>query len=325
MAEITAKMVQELRARTGAGIMDCKKALTETNGDFDKAVDLLREKGLAAADKRAGRVAAEGVVETYISADQRAGSLVEVNCETDFVAKNEDFKKFASAIAKQIVESRALYLNSEDAPEGADPATVLFNQPYIEEPTYNVETALKEIIAKIGENISVRRFVRYEIEDGKYGLIDSYIHMGGRVGVLVELTTDKEVSDREALSRVARDLGMQIAAMKPQYVSRDGVPEDVLNREREIYRRTALNEGKPEKILDRIVEGRLGKFFQEVCLIEQEFVKDSDQTVEQFLKQMSQELGANISVARFARFERGEGIEKKQTDFAEEIMAELNK
>lgn len=325
MAGITAKMVQELRARTGAGIMDCKKALSETNGDFEAAVVYLREKGLAAAGKKAGRIAAEGLVETYISDDHLAGSLVEVNCETDFVAKNEDFQKFVSSVAKQIVAQKALYVSSEDAPEGADPASILLNQPYIDDPSKSVETVLKETIAKIGENMAVRRLARYEVEPGKHGLIDSYIHMGGRVGVLVELAVDKEVADREALSRLARDLGMQIAAMKPLYVSREEVPEDVLNREREIYRHTALNEGKPEKIVDRIVEGKLVKFFEEVCLVDQAYVKESDQTVKQLLQQMSKELGANISVVRFARFEKGEGIEKKQGDFAEEIMAELNK
>lgn len=325
MAGISAKMVQELRARTGAGIMDCKKALTETNGDFEAAVVYLREKGLAAAVKKAGRIAAEGLVDTYISDDRLAGSLVEVNCETDFVAKNEDFKKFVSAIAKQIVQSKALYVSSEDAPQGADPATILLNQPFIDDPTKNVETALKETIAKIGENMAIRRLARYEVEPGKHGVVESYIHMAGRVGVLVELAVDKEVSDRDALSRLAHELGMQIAAMKPQYVSREEVPQEVLDREREIYRNAALNEGRPEKIVDRIVEGKLGKFFEDVCLIEQTYVKDSNLTIKQLLQQKSKELGATISVVRFARFEKGEGIDKKEADFAEEIMAELNR
>lgn len=324
MAEITAQMVRELRERTGAGIMDCKKALKETGGDMTAAVDYLREKGLAAAAKKAGRTAAEGLVDTYISEDQRVGSLVEVNCETDFVAKNEDFQKFVKAVARHIVEKNPLYVNSEEAPEGAEASKILLEQPFLEDSTKTVGEVLREKIATIGENMAIRRFSRFAVAEGAHGVVASYIHLGGRVGVLVELAVDKEVN-KDALVNLARELGMQIAAMKPEFVARQDVTEDVLERERAIYRNAALNEGKPERVVDRIVEGRLEKFFKEACLLDQEYVKNSDMTVKQLIEKVSNEVGATVSVVRFARYEKGEGIEKKQEDFAAEVMAELNK
>ncbi len=325
MAEITAQMVRELRERTGAGIMDCKKALKECDGGIDAAVDFLREKGLAAAAKKAGRVAAEGLVDTYIADSYRVGSLVEVNCETDFVAKNEDFQKFVKTIARQVVESNPVSVSSEDAPAGTDASQVLLEQPFVEDASKNVAAALNEMIATIGENMSIRRFSRFAVAEGAHGVVESYIHLGGRVGVLVEIAADQAVDNAEPVVELARDLGMQIAAMKPEFVNRDEVTADVLERERTIYRNAALNEGKPERIVDKIVDGRMEKFFKEACLLEQEYVKDSDMTVAQLVEKVSKEIGVNLTVVRFVRYEKGEGIEKKQGDFAAEVMAELNK
>ena len=322
---VTAKMVKDLREQTGAGIMDCKRALAETNGDMEAAVALLREKGLAAAAKKAHRIAAEGLVDTYVDAEHRAGSLVEVNCETDFVAKTQEFQDFVKSVARQVVEKNPLCVTTDELPEGADASAALLEQPYIDDPEKTVGHVLKEKIAAIGENMSIRRFSRFEIPEGANGVVGSYIHLGGRVGVLVEVRAEQALTDVEPVVALARDLGMQVAAMRPEFVSREDVTEDVLAREREIYRNAALNEGKPEQIIDRIVEGRLGKFFSEACLVEQEFVKDSDLTVGQYVEKVSKEVGVNLQVTQFVRYEKGAGLEKRSDDFAAEVMAELNK
>lgn len=302
---ITAQMVKDLRERTGAGMMDCKKALSETNGDPEKAIEYLREKGLAAAAKKAGRVAAEGLVMAYISDDKKVGSLVEVNCETDFVAANEDFVKLVSNVAKQASTS-----NSNTIEE-------FVNEQYIEDGSIKVQDAVTALIAKLGENMNVRRFSNYSVENG---VIESYIHGGGRIGVLVKLNCEKQ---DEVLNTVAKDIAMQVAASNPLFLSREFVDADTIEKEKEIYRVQALNEGKPEKIVEKMVEGRVQKYYKEVCLVDQVWVKDSELTIAKYLQQKSKEIGSTISIGGFVRFERGEGIEKKEENFADEVAKQM--
>ena len=287
---VTASLVKELREKTGAGMMDCKKVLTETDGDMEKAIELLRERGIAKAAKKSGRVAAEGLVESYISEDEKVGAVVEVNSETDFVAKNEEFKTFVMNVAKQVVEK-----NPKDLED-------LLNEPAIFEEGKTVNEALIGKIATIGENLSIRRFKRFESK----GLLEKYIHGDGKIAVLINMTKgDKET---------AKDLCMQIAAARPEYVRREEVPQERVDKEMEILKAQAMNEGKPEQIAEKIVQGRVGKFYEEICLIDQVFVKDSSIKVSDLLKQK------DADVAEFARFEKGEGIEKKEENFAEEVM-----
>ena len=289
---VTAALVKELREKTGAGMMDCKKVLTETDGDLEKASELLRERGIAKAAKKSGRVAAEGMVEAYISEDEKVGAIVEVNSETDFVAKNEEFRKFVMDVAKQVVKN--------------NPKTVedLLNEPAIFEDGKTVNEALVGKIATIGENISIRRFARFETTDG---LIEKYIHGDGKIAVLVDLTSGNKEQ--------AKDVCMQIAAARPEYVSREQVPAERLEKEKEILKAQTMNEGKPEAIAEKIVMGRINKFYEEICLVDQEFVKDPSQKVSNILK--------DAKVVEFARFEKGEGIEKKEENFAEEVMKQL--
>ena len=290
---VTASQVKDLREKTGAGMMDCKKVLTETDGDMEKAIELLRERGIAKAAKKSGRVAAEGLVEAYISENGKIGAIVEVNSETDFVAKNEEFKSFVLSVAKQVVLK-----NPKDVEE-------LLNQEAIDEAGKTVKEVLTDKIAKIGENMNIRRFARFESE----GLVEKYIHGDGKIAVLVNMKSgDKEV---------AKDICMQIAAARPEYLNEESVPEDRLNKEKEILKVQTMNEGKPEAIAEKIVQGRIRKFFEEVCLVDQDFVKDPNKKVSDLLK----EHGAEI--VEFARFEKGEGIEKKEENFAEEVMKQL--
>ena len=290
---ITASQVKDLREKTGAGMMDCKKVLTETDGDREKAIELLRERGIAKAAKKSGRVAAEGLVEAYVSEDGKVGAIVEVNAETDFVAKNEEFKTFVANIAKQVAEK-----NPKDVEE-------LLAQDSIEEPGKTVNEVLIEKIATIGENMNIRRFARFESE----GLVEKYIHGDGKIAVLVSMKSgDKEV---------AKDVCMQIAAARPEYLNEAAVPAERLEKEKEILKAQTMNEGKPEAIAEKIVLGRIGKFYSEICLVDQEFVKDPSKKVSQLLKEH------NAEVAEFARFEKGEGIEKKEENFAEEVMKQL--
>ncbi|OFI07717.1 elongation factor Ts [Clostridium acetireducens DSM 10703] len=302
---ITAQMVKELREVTGAGMMDCKKALKEANGDTEKAVELLREKGLAAAAKKAGRIAAEGLIETYISEDKKVGAIVEVNCETDFVAANEDFINLTKNIAKQ-----AAATNAKDIDE-------FVNESYIANNGKTIKDSVTDLIAKLGENMSARRFGKFAVDSGAIG---SYIHGGGRIGVLVKLECEKE---SEKLEEVAREIAMHVAATNPLYLDEDDVDEASLEKEREIYKVQALNEGKPEKIVEKMVEGRIKKFYKENCLIEQIWVKDPDLTIKKYVEKESKEIGSPIKVAGFIRFERGEGIEKKEEDFAEEVKKQM--
>ena len=290
---ITASQVKELREKTGAGMMDCKKVLTETNGDEEKAIELLRERGIAKAAKKSGRVAAEGLVETYISEDGKVGVVVEVNAETDFVAKNEEFRNFVTDVAKQI------------AKENPADVEVLLNQKSITEPDKTVSEVLTNKIATIGENMSIRRFERFETNN----LLQSYIHGDGKIAVLVEL--------ENGTPELAKDICLQIAAARPEFLDRDSVPAERLTKEMEILKAQAMNEGKPEAIAEKVVQGRLGKFYSEICLVEQEFVKDPDTTVGKLVANK----GAKIM--RFARFEKGEGLEKKEENFAEEVAKQI--
>ena len=291
---ITASLVKELREKTGAGMMDCKKVLTETDGDLEKAAELLRERGIAKAAKKSGRIAAEGLVEAYISDDKKVGAIVEVNAETDFVAKNDEFRAFVADVAKQVVEK-----NPKDLEE-------LLAQDSISEPGKTVQEVLVNKIATIGENMSIRRFTRFESE----GLVGKYIHGDGKIAVLVNMAKGDE--------ETAKDICMQIAAAKPEYLNEEAVPAERLEKEKEILKAQTMNEGKPEAIAEKIVQGRIGKFFSEICLVDQEFVKDPSKKVSQLLKEKDAE------VVEFAKFEKGEGIEKKEENFAEEVMKQMN-
>ena len=290
---ITASQVKELREKTGAGMMDCKKVLTETNGDEEKAIELLRERGIAKAAKKSDRIAAEGLVETYISEDGKVGVVVEVNAETDFVAKNEEFRNFVADVAKQI------------AKENPADVEALLEQKSIAEPDKTVREVLTNKIATIGENMSIRRFVRFETNN----LLQSYIHGDGKIAVLVEM--------ENGTPELAKDVCMQIAAARPEFLDRESVPADRLAKEMEILKAQAINEGKPAEIAEKVVQGRINKFYSEVCLVEQEFVKDSDIKVGKLVESK----GAKI--VRFARFEKGEGLEKNQENFAEEVAKQI--
>ncbi len=307
---VTAQMVKELREMTGAGMMDCKKALTESDGDYDKAVELLRERGLAIAQKKAGRVAAEGLVTTVIAQGDQKAAIVEVNAETDFVAQNEIFQEYVAQVADQV-------LNSE-----AEDVDALLAEPWGPDPSTTVKDKLTAMIAKIGENMNIRRFERLTCDDG---VIVSYIHGGGKIGVLVEARTDDH-SDKvkDALKNVA----MQVAALSPKYVSTDDVPEDYKEHEKEILvaqaKNDPKNENKPDNIIEKMITGRLNKELKEICLLEQEYVKaENKETVAKYLDAVAKETGSPITLTRFVRFETGEGIEKKEQDFAAEVAAQL--
>ena len=291
---ITAQQVKELREKTGAGMMDCKKVLTETDGDMEKATELLRERGITKAAKKSSRIAAEGLVDSYVSEDGKVGAVVEINAETDFVAQNTDFKQFVKDVVKQIALN-----NPKDVEE-------LLAQPSIAEEGKTVQEALTNKIATIGENMTIRRFARYESANG---LVASYIHGEGKIGVLVEM----ENADIE----LAKDVCMQIAAAKPEYLSREDVPQERVDKEIEILKIQAMNEGKPETIAEKMVQGRIGKFYSDICLVDQEFVKNPDMKISELLKQKG------AKVVAFARLERGEGIEKKEENFAEEVAKQL--
>ena len=291
---ITAEQVKALREKTGAGMMDCKKVLTETNGDEEKAIELLRERGIAKAAKKSDRIAAEGLVTTYVTEDGKVGVVVEVNAETDFVAKNEEFRSFVADVAKQVAEK--------------NPATVeeLLAQKSITDESKTVQEVLTEKIATIGENMSIRRFERFETN----GLVESYIHGDGKIGVLVEMEGGN--------NNLAKDICMQIAAARPEYLDRNAVPQDRVDHEMEILKAQAMNEGKPEAVAEKIVQGRIGKFYGEICLVEQEFVKNPDQKINQLLE------ANGAKVVRFARFEKGEGLQKREENFAEEVAKQMN-
>jgi elongation factor Ts len=303
--QISAELVRELREKTGAGMMDCKKALTESGGDLEAAVDVLRKKGLAAAAKKASRIASEGVVAAHVAAGSAA--LVEVNCETDFVAKTPEFREFVGGIAGMV--------NGKD-PKGVAEALLLPGEGGIP-----LGEMLNEKVAKIGEKISFRRFVRFALPAGARGVLVPYIHAGGKIGVLVELLGAG--ADDPEFAALAKDMAMQVAAANPLYIDRQDVPADVIEREKSIYREQALASGKPEKILERIAEGKLGKYFEDFCLVEQPFIKDPDRRVRDLLKETAARRGIEIRVARFARFQVGEGLAKRSDDLAAEVAKQL--
>ena len=292
MANITAALVKELRERTNAGMMDCKKALVESDGDMDKAIDWLREKGLAQAAKKAGRIAAEGAVVAYMTPCGCTGALVEVNCETDFVANTDNFKNFANAVAKHVALA-----NPADLDE-------LMKQKFVDDASKTIEDMVSDATVAIGEKITVRRFARYETE----GVVSSYIHMGGKVGVMVEVATDETGKNSDLVKEFAHDVCLQLAAAKPA-------------KEAEIQRAKAIESGKPEKIVDRIVAGQIEKYYKEVCLLDQQFVKDGDKTITSLMNETAKAAGTTLDIVRYVRFERGEGIEKRKDDLAAEIAA----
>ena len=307
---ITAAMVKELREMTGAGMMDCKKALAATDGDMDKAVYFLREKGLAGAEKKAGRIAAEGIVVTALSEDEKKAVVVEVNAETDFVAKNEKFRTYAADVAAQALKTTAADMDAFMA------------EKWEKDPSLTVKEALSTQISIIGENMNIRRFEQVEVADG---FVASYIHAGGKIGVLVVVESNV-VND--AVKEMAKNVAMQAAALKPQFTSRDEVSADYIEKEKEILTAAAKNE-KPDandKIISGMVMGRINKELKEICLLDQVYVKaeDGKQSVDQYVKAVAKENGADIKVKKFVRFETGEGLAKKEENFAEEVAKQMN-
>ena len=306
---ITAAMVKELREMTGAGMMDCKKALNATDGDMDKAVEFLRENGLAKAEKKAGRIAAEGMVATNISADGKVASIVEVNSETDFVAKNEKFTSFVAAVAKEIAEGNFADVDS------------FLAAPWVEDTTTTVKEHLSSLIATIGENMNIRRFAKIEANDG---VISSYIHAGGKIGVLVQAKTD---ASKDAVAECLKNVAMQVAALNAKYVSDKEVDQAYLAHEKEILTAAAKIE-KPDandKIIEGMVMGRIKKELKEICLLDQVYVKaeDGKQSVGQYVQAFAKANGINLEIVKFVRFETGEGIEKKEENFAEEVAKQM--
>ncbi|HEY9638642.1 MAG TPA: translation elongation factor Ts [Coleofasciculaceae cyanobacterium] len=311
MAEISAKLVKELRDKTGAGMMDCKKALAENEGDIAKATEWLRQKGITSAEKKAGRVAAEGLVGSYIHPEGRVGVLVEVNCQTDFVARNEAFQALVQNIARQAAQSQDV--------------ESLMVQPYLNDESITVEEAVKQAIAQLGENIQIRRFARFVLDEGTQGVVDSYIHTGGRVGVLVEVNCQTDsIAKQEEFKALSRNIAMQVAACpNVEYVKVEDIPPDVAQKEKEIEMGRDDLGGKPENIKEKIVQGRIDKRLREFSLIDQPYIRDQSISVEELVKQTISQLGENIEVRRFTRYVLGEGIEKEETNFAEEVAAQM--
>ena len=300
---VTATMVKELRERTGAGMMDCKKVLVETDGDMDKAIELLREKGLAKAAKKAGRIASEGLVKLAFSADGKVASAVEVNSETDFVAKNEEFVTFVEDLAQLALTAAAADLEAFKACDLKGEGTV--------------QEVLNAKISKIGENMNVRRFAKMK-EDGVVYV--GYTHGAGKIGVIIGLKTE---ASAEEVNTVGRDVAMQVASMSPKFVNEAEVDPEWLEKEKEIAAQQLLNEGKPEKMLEKIIPGKVKAILKEVCLVDQKFVKNSDQTVAQYVAEAAKALGKDIQIASMLRYEVGEGLEKKEENFAEEVAKQM--
>lgn len=306
---ITAGMVKELRELTGAGMMDCKKALNNVEGDMDKAVEFLREKGLAAAEKKAGRIAAEGMVDTFISEDGKVAAIVEVNSETDFVAKNDKFIDYVGSVVKQIANSDVANLDA------------FLEEPWALDTALTVKEQLSSMISIIGENMNIRRFEKLVSTEG---FVESYIHGGGRIGILVEIAS---TVNNDTTKEAAKNIAMQIAAMSPKYISEADVPADFIAHEKEIIKAQIKNDEsnakKPENIIEKMLEGRFKKELKEICLLDQVYVKDGDLSVGQYLANVSKEVGADVSVKSFIRFETGEGLEKKSEDFADEVAKQM--
>ncbi|MBD2298008.1 elongation factor Ts [Nostoc sp. FACHB-87] len=311
MADISAKLVQELRQKTGAGMMDCKKALKENDGDIEQAIDWLRKKGITSAGTKSDRIAAEGLVDTYIQADGKVGVLIEVNCQTDFVARNEAFKSLVKSLAQQAAT--------------AESVESLLAQPYIGDKSVTVDEFIKQTIATLGENIQVRRFVNFTVAGGKTGVVDSYIHTGGRVGVLVELESASEsAAGNEEFKGLARNVAMQVAACpNVEYVSVDQIPAEVVQKEKDIEMGKDDLANKPESIREKIVQGRIEKRLKEIALLDQPYIRDQSISVEELVKQVKAKVGAEVTVSRFVRYILGEGIEKQETNFADEVAAQI--
>ncbi len=308
---VTAPMVKELREMTGAGMMDCKKALSATDGDMDKAVEFLREKGLAGAEKKAGRIAAEGIVVTALTEDSKKAVVVEVNAETDFVAKNEKFQTYAADVAAQALKTEAKDMEA------------FLAEKWEKDPSLTVKEALSTQISIIGENMNIRRFEQVEEANG---FIASYIHGGGKIGVLIDVETDV-VND--AVKEMAKNVAMQAAALKPMYTDRSEVSEEFIEHEKAILMAQIQNDpkeaSKPEKVIAGMIQGRINKELKEICLMDQVYVKaeDGKQSVDQYVKAVAKENGANIKIKKFVRFETGEGLEKKEENFAEEVAKQM--
>ncbi len=302
---ITAGVVKELRERTGAGMMDCKKALTETEGDIEKAIEYLREKGLASAAKKSGRIAAEGSVNSFIAEDAKHGVLAEVNCETDFVAKTDEFVEIVSEFAQVVASGDEVEVDA------------VLARPHGDATFGDKVTAM---VAKIGEKISPRRFHRLRAE--KAGIVESYIHMGGKIGVMIVLEAEKDC-EIATLKTLARDISMHIAAVNPMYIDVKDVDPEVLEKEKKILTAQALEEGKPANIVEKMVVGRIKKYEKEICLMEQPYVKDPDMTIAQLLKNASKDLGTDVWIEAFIRYEMGEGLEKREDDFVSEVMKQV--
>lgn len=296
----SAQDVKTLREITGCGMMDCKKALTEADGNQEKAIELLREKGLAAAAKKAGRVAAEGIVKAYVDTDKKVGVVIEVNAETDFVAKNADFQSFVDTCAKTVVETNPADVEalSSSKAVGSD---------------MTIADMLTEKIQTIGENIKIRRFARYE------GAVATYVHGGGSIGVMVKFDTD--VANHAGFEEFGKDIAMQVAAANPGYLCESQVPADVIEKEKGILKVQAINEGKPEAIAEKMVQGRIQKFYKENCLVDQVFIKDNELSISKYVDAKAKEFGGKIAITEFVRFEKGEGLEKRSDDFADEVAS----
>ncbi len=305
--KITAKMVKELREKTGAGMMDCKKALAATDGDMDKAVDYLREKGLGAAEKKAGRIAVEGVAAVKVSEDGKAGAIVEINTETDFVAKNEKFLDYVNEVVEQVSKTTATDIDD------------FLAEPWELDNSKTVAEELSTQISIIGENMKIRRFDKITADNG---FVEAYVHGGGRIAVLVEMECDV---DNDTVREAAKNIAMQIAAIAPKYLNRDAIPQEYIEHEQEILKSQAMNEdpNKPENIIEKIIIGRLNKELKAVCLVDQEYVKDSDLTVQKYIDKVAKEVGSNFAIKRFVRFETGEGLEKKEENFADEVAKQM--
>ena len=310
MAEISAKLVSELRKKTGAGMMDCKKALKETEGDIEKGIEWLRQKGIAGATKKSDRIAAEGLIDTYIDPSNQVGVLIEVNCQTDFVARNDAFKALVQNLAQQAAT--------------VDSVEALLSQPYTEDKDKTVEQSITETIAHLGENIKVRRFENYSASENK-GVVDSYIHTGGRVGVLVELkcASDKAAGNEE-VQTLARNVAMQVAACpNVEYVNVDQIPAEISAKEKEIEMGRDDLAKKPDNIKEKIVQGRIDKRLKEMTLLDQPYIRDQSTSIEELVKQTGRSVGEEISISRFTRYILGEGIDKKEEDFASEVAAQM--
>jgi elongation factor Ts len=314
MANISASLVKELREKTGAGMMDCKNALVACDGDIEKAIDELRKKGLSAAAKKAGRITSEGLVSTWVSDDEKLGVLVEVNCETDFVAKNPDFIGFVNTLLTHIAKKKPCCMDDAECKDA------LLNQPWIENDAKTVKDIATDLVAVIRENITPRRFERWETEAG---LIHTYIHMGGKLGVMVELSCSPTAAAKEAVKTFAHQVAMHAAASNPVALDRASVSEATLLREREIYKQQVLDSGKPLEIADKIIEGKVTKFYKDSCLLEQIWVHDTTLSVDKALAAVVKEVGEPVAIKRFARFQLGEGLAKRSTDLAAEVAAQL--